>query len=202
MIRITGGEFRGRMIHAPTDERTRPTNNKIRQALFNSLQNYITDAKVLDLFAGTGALGLEALSRGADSVCFVEKSEQMVKLIKKNIETLGVSDQCTVLHLDVLKAWNEVKKNAPFHIILADPPYEGDFETPLLEEAPWPEILDNPGYFCLEWGRQKSTVKELPQDLPFLVKVREKNYGDSNLTTYARKGLDQDGKQGDLSGIV
>jgi 16S rRNA (guanine966-N2)-methyltransferase len=157
---------------------------------------------VLDLFSGTGALGLEALSRGAQSVCFVEKSDQMINLIKKNIDTLGVSDQCHVLHLDVMRAWNVLKKSGPFQIILADPPYEAGLETPMLTEAPWSEILDNPGYFCLEWGRQKASVKELPQELPFLVKVREKNYGDSVLTTYSRKGLNQDGTNGDLSGVI
>ncbi len=202
MIRITGGEFRGRMIHAPPHTRTRPTQNKLRQAIFNSLQTVISDAHVLDLYAGSGSLGFEALSRGAQRVTFVENSEEMIQILRKNALTLGVKDQVQIVFSDVKTAWPKLMQGAPYHIVLADPPYEEDQEMRLILETPWSEILDTQGYFCLEWGKQKSKVKELPQDTRFLVKVREKNYGDSILTTYTRKEIELDGTQGDLSRIV
>ena len=186
MLRLTGGEFRGRSIHAPTHQNTRPTQAKLRQALFNSLQIYIPDARVLDLFAGTGALGFEALSRGAAFAVFVESSKEAAKLIQKNADTLGVSDRIEILALPVEKAHAALSHSAPFEIVLADPPYAAAWELKLLQEFPWNDWLAADGHLCLEWGSQKSKVAELPENVPFLVKVREKNYGDSVLTTYRK----------------
>src|SRR5262245_32005744 len=98
MIRITGGELRGRSLRTPkhserSPDRTRPTQAKLRQALFNSLQMHIPEARVLDLFAGSGTLGFEALSRGAESVVFVESSREVCRLIQQNAQELGVEDR-------------------------------------------------------------------------------------------------------------
>ena len=187
MLRITSGIFRGRVIHAPTGTRTRPTQARLRQALFNSLQFEIPDARVLDLFAGSGALGFEALSRGAREVVFVENSKPAIKLIEKNAEDLKVTSLIRILPVSLESAWGSLEKTQPFDLILADPPYAGGWERKLLEEAPWEKVLKVEGYFCLEWGRLKSQVDELPDEVSCLEKVREKNYGDSLLTTYRRK---------------
>jgi 16S rRNA (guanine966-N2)-methyltransferase len=187
MLRITGGKFRGRVIHAPQSNKTRPSQSRLRQALFNSLQLYIPDARVLDLFAGSGALGFEALSRGATHVTFVESNRPAIKIIEKNIETLAVRDEVKILSESVDASFSHLKKFGPFDVVLADPPYEEGWELRLLNEVPWSEILVREGYFCLEWGVQKSEVAELPDEVQCLVKVREKNYGDSVLTTYQYK---------------
>lgn len=142
---------------------------------------------MLDLFAGSGALGFEALSRGASFVCFVESAKPVVKLILKNAEELGVNERVRVLEESVMQAQAELLAAAPFDIVLADPPYAGGWEEKLLLEFPWNELLAPEGYFCLEWGAQKSLISELPEKVPYLVKVREKNYGDSVLTTYQRQ---------------
>lgn len=190
MLRLTGGEFRGRLIQTPPDRpgknTVRPTQAKLRQALFNSLQAVIPDAKVLDLFAGSGALGFEALSRGAASVVFVEDSRSVLKLLEKNVAELGVGDRAKVIGDSMERVGKRLGGMGPFDLVLADPPYAADWEMKLLKLLPWNEILAPGGHFCLEWGTQKSKVAELPERVPFLVKVREKNYGDSVLTTYQR----------------
>jgi 16S rRNA (guanine966-N2)-methyltransferase len=193
LIRITGGEFRGRIIKTPKGEKTRPTQARLRQALFNSLQAQIGDARVLDLFAGSGALAFEALSWGASSALLVELARPVVKLLESNAHELGLSARVEVLQDSVEKVHSELIRRGPFQVILADPPYAGGWEIKLLESLPWKEILVPGGVFCLEWGAQKSQVDELPQQVfidasspnsALLVKIREKNYGDSILTTY------------------
>lgn len=187
MIRLTGGLFRGRSIQTPTGSRTRPTQAKLRQALFNSLQHSIPDARVLDLFAGSGALGFEALSRGASHVTFVEKAKSVVSLIEKNAALLEVKDQVRVIGDSIEHGQKLFLEDAPFDLILADPPYAHGWELKLLTGLPWDKLLAPQGYFCLEWGIQKTQPIILPDTLPFLVKTREKNYGDSVLTTYLRE---------------
>ncbi len=184
MLRITGGEFRGRGIQAPTGDRTRPTQAKLRQALFNSIQAFIPDSVVLDLFAGSGSLGFEALSRGAQKVIFVESARSVAQLIEKNARTLGVQDRIEIVQDTMDNAWKKIAHHAPFDLIFADPPYAGGWEMKLIQSAPWTELLKEDSRFCLEWGTQKSQVQELPDETAFLVKVREKTYGDSVLTTY------------------
>lgn len=190
MLRLTGGEFRGRFIQTPPERpgknTVRPTQARLRQALFNSLQTVIPDAKVLDLFAGSGALGFEALSRGAASVVFVEEARSVLKLLERNISELGVEERTEIIGDSVARAGKRLSSFEPFDLILADPPYAAGWELKLLDDLPWNELLVPGGCFCLEWGTQKSQVDQLPERTAYLVKVREKNYGDSVLTTYQR----------------
>ena len=189
------------MIKTPKGERTRPTQARLRQALFNSLQSTVSDAKVLDLFAGSGALGFEALSWGAAHCVFVENDRQATRLIDGTARELGVEDRIDLLSGAVESVKNELSKLGPFNIVLADPPYAGGWETKLLETLPWNELLVDEGYFCVEWGAQKSKADTLPDQVFLigstepgserppaqLVKVREKNYGDSILTSYVKR---------------
>ncbi len=186
MLRLTGGEFRGRSIKTPKNDLTRPTQARLRQALFNSIQAHIGDAKVADLFAGSGALGLEALSRGASSVIFVEQSRQNAALIEQNIQDFKVGERSKVFVESVDRVSGALMKQGPFDLVFADPPYELGWELRLLNELPWGELLVPGGLLCLEWGIQKSQVSELPEQTPLLVKIREKNYGDSMLSTFER----------------
>ena len=190
MLRLTGGEFRGRSIQTPPDRPghafLRPTQARLRQALYNSIQSIIPEAKVLDLFGGSGALGFEALSRGAASAVFIEENRSAVQLIQKNAASLGVTDRVKVIHDSVENTMKRVAGEVPFDLVLADPPYAAGWELKLLLDLKWDQILNLEGCFCLEWGVQKSQVSELPDEVSFLVKVREKNYGDSILTSYRR----------------
>lgn len=186
MLRLTGGEFRGRMIATPKDEMTRPTQSKLRQALFNSLQSCIVDAKVLDLFAGSGCLGFEALSRGAKKIIFVEKARSVQSLIEKNAIDLNISERIRMIGEDVEQAISKLLVEAPFDLILADPPYQSGWEKKILFKFPWLNLLAQGGFLCLEWSPQKQSDFELPLKIHSLVKVREKDYGHSRLTTYQR----------------
>jgi 16S rRNA (guanine966-N2)-methyltransferase len=188
MIRLTGGLFRGRVISTPAHQNTRPTQARLRQALFNSLQAHTESAKVLDLFAGSGALGFEALSRGAESVVFVEKAKSVTSLIQKNASTLDVDKKIQILTAPADSVVERLIQLGPFGLVFADPPYEEGWEIKILKTFPWNLLLVNQGRLCLEWGTQKSQVSALPQETELLEKVREKNYGDSVLTTYLLKG--------------
>jgi 16S rRNA (guanine966-N2)-methyltransferase len=194
MLRITSGEFRGRLLKSPQGLLTRPTQARLRQALFNSIQTTIPEAKVLDLFAGSGALGFESLSRGASFVTFVENSRAAIKTIEENARDLKVLDRIEIIADSVDKIGSQlIGKMAPFDVVLADPPYVDGWEMKMLESLKWPwdELLSEGGMFCLEWGNQKSQIDSLPDRSGFLVKVREKNYGDSVLTTYTRSPLNE-----------
>lgn len=190
MLRITGGEFRGRFIQTPPDRpgknTVRPTQARLRQALFNSIQMIVPEAKVLDLFAGSGALGFEALSRGASSVVFVEEAPVALKCLTRNVADFKVNERVQIIGDSMERVSKRLTGYGPFDLVLADPPYAEGWEMKLLETLPWDQLLTPEGHFVLEWGTQKSQVSELPERPPFLVKVREKNYGDSVLTTYQR----------------
>ncbi len=190
MLRLSGGKFRGRLLRVPPSRgknEVRPSKAMLRQALFNSIQMSVPDARVLDLFAGSGSLGLEALSRGASAVTAVENHRVSIQVIQDNVKALGVGTDLTILPLSVDRAWSEILRTGPYDLVLADPPYADGWELRLLEEAPWAELLGPEGLFVLEWGVVKSKFESLPEETPFLVKIREKLYGDSGLTTYRKK---------------
>ncbi len=187
MLRLTGGIFRGQSIQTPNQSQTRPTQSKLRQALFNSLQSVTPEAYVLDLFAGSGALGFESLSRGASQVVFVESSPGVAQCILRNAQHLKVMNQIKLLNEALPKVIPRLIAYGPFDLVLADPPYDKDWGMFLLSHLPWSQLLTMGAYFCLEWRVQKINSKnELPDEVAGLQKVREKKYGDSVLTTYLR----------------
>lgn len=187
MLRLTSGSFKGRSILTPAHLKTRPTQAKLRQALFNSIQAITPEARVLDLFAGSGSLGFEALSRGASEVVFVEISASVAKLIEKNAESLGVMDKVRVLVGSIDSYKETLHRLGPFDLVLADPPYGMGWELKLIQGFSWDTLLSEDGVFCFEWGEGQGQLKELPESGPFLVKIREKHYGDSRLTTFKLK---------------
>ena len=139
-MRVVAGNARGRRLVAPEGSDTRPTLDRVRESMFNSLVslNAIDRARVLDLFAGSGALGIEALSRGAASCVFVDHGREARKAISINLETTGVLDRSTVVAQDAL-VWlrDAVKSPSPpqFDLVLIDPPYSADDDL-------WSEVLN------------------------------------------------------------
>ena len=158
----------------------------------NSLQFRLPGARVLDLFAGSGSLGFEALSRGAETCVFVESARSVVKLIEENARTLTCTDRIKALETEVLHGLHTIVARGPYDIIFCDPPYAEGCEPLLLASLPFHSLLTPDGVFSLEWGRKKSVVDEVPDSIPlpgdpagrFLKKKREKIYGDSILTNY------------------
>jgi 16S rRNA (guanine966-N2)-methyltransferase len=124
-VRITGGIFRSRSLSAPKGERTRPTSDRVREALFDILTAHrsLDGARVLDLYAGTGALALEALSRGAAHATLVESARSALAAIDHNIDVLGLRACTRVVPVSVPRAVRAIAPGAPFDLVLADPPY-------------------------------------------------------------------------------
>lgn len=136
-LRIIGGQWRGRKLRFADGEGLRPTTDRVRETLFNWLQPVITGARCLDLFSGSGALGLEALSRGAGEVVFIERNPKAVKALKDNLALLHASG-ATVHQADAL-AWLRGNVN-PFDVIFLDPPFRQNLLAPalkLLAECGW-----------------------------------------------------------------
>ena len=133
-MRVVAGEARGRPLQAPTGNRTRPTSDRVRESIFNMLFSLgaTEGAEVVDLYAGCGALGIEALSRGAKSCTFVERDARAIDCIKENLETLGYADRATVVSSDVA-TWLAATNNG-FGLALADPPYADEEWTDLLDQ--------------------------------------------------------------------
>lgn len=124
-MHIIGGLYRNRRLATPKGELTRPTSSRLRESLFNICQSYIEGARFLDLFAGSGAIGFEALSRGANHVLFVENRKEALSCIKSNIKELKVENQANILAGDVFQMLEHLKrKKETFDIIFADPPYQ------------------------------------------------------------------------------
>src|SRR6187200_2387311 len=128
-MRIVGGRLRGRLLAAPASQAIRPTTDRLRESLFNILvhayDDPVTDARVLDLFAGTGALGLEALSRGAAFALFVDEGSEARSLIRQNVETFGAGGMSRLFRRDATRM-GPAAPNAPFSLVFCDPPYGKD----------------------------------------------------------------------------
>jgi 16S rRNA (guanine966-N2)-methyltransferase len=130
-MRIIGGRFGGRRLVTPRDARVRPTADRVREAWMSILGDELPGARVLDLFAGSGALGLEALSRGAESVSFVELNPPSLRALHENIAALGVEQAVTVHRGDAMRHAQRLPEGA-FDIVLADPPYTVDHAARLI----------------------------------------------------------------------
>ena len=122
-MRVVAGELRGRRINAPLGKKTRPTTDKAREATFNALGSLgvVVGARVIDAFAGSGALGIEALSRGAEHCTFIERDREALEVLHENLETLGLADRSTVVRGDAMTNIGLVRNAS---LVLADPPYE------------------------------------------------------------------------------
>ncbi len=142
-MRIIAGEFRGRKLDVPKGLEVRPTPDRVREAWMSILGDRLSDARVLDLFAGSGALGLEALSRGAASADFVERDAKSVGALQRNIERLGVTSRSTVRRDDALRFAGRLPAGA-YHVVFADPPYADDLVDQLIHlfrAVPFGDIL-------------------------------------------------------------
>jgi 16S rRNA (guanine966-N2)-methyltransferase len=134
-MRIIAGEFKGRRLKTPTWEGLRPTSDKLRETLFNILAPRIAGAAVLDVFAGTGAVGLESLSRGAARAVFVEQDRRAAALIAANVALCGVENRCVIIRDRAERVLTRPRDDAGFDVIVVDPPYEFEPLGALLDAA-------------------------------------------------------------------
>ena len=185
-LRVLGGELRGRPLHTPRGSRTRPTTSMLRKAVFDILQADIQGTHFLDLFAGSGAMGIEALSRGASHASFVETDRQALRAIHQNLSSLQLVDKASVYStpvLDILHKFTKEEKN--FDLIYADPPYHlATVYTDLLTLIESSTLLLPGGTLFLE---SLSNLKIIPPPLHHLTPIDQRRFGTSLLHQYRRK---------------
>jgi 16S rRNA (guanine(966)-N(2))-methyltransferase RsmD len=180
-MRIGSGEMRGRRLHAPRGERTRPTSGRLKKSLFDVLAGRLPGAKVLDLYAGSGALAFEALSRGAAQAVVVERNRRACDAIRRNASELRISERVEILAMEVSSGLSKLRHRGDrFDIIFADPPYRSSESEDLLVELGNAPLLAEAGLLVLEHHHKR----ELRERYGSLSRVRVLKAGESTLTLF------------------
>lgn len=182
-MRVISGTFRGRRLAAFAGQDIRPTQDRVREAIFSILQSKLgtfDKLKVLDLFAGSGSLAIEALSRGAASACLVEKAPAAVKVLRANLERCRLSTEAVVFNRD---AWQTLQqfKQRDFDLVFLDPPYGQGLAERALIELEKLELLGENGIICAETG----TDETLPESVGRLQRIDQRRYGSIMINFYS-----------------
>ena len=176
-MRVIAGSARGRLLKTRKGLETRPTAARVKEALFNILANKIVNCSFLDVYAGSGGIGIEALSRGAQSCVFIEKSSLCAKIIKDNLSLTGLTDRAAIFNMDAVAGLTYLhKKAASFDLIFFDPPYDSHELEQTLKKA-MPLLLPG-GSAVVEHHRQNHSW----YNADHWTKIREKTYGDTTLS--------------------
>jgi 16S rRNA (guanine966-N2)-methyltransferase len=172
-VRVISGDHKGRRLASLKKASLRPTSDRVKESIFNVLQTVVAGKRVLDLFAGAGSLGIEALSRGAESATFVDASPQSLAILKKNLRDLDLESGSTILRLDGFKALGKLRQR--FHLIFADPPYLKGHLQRVVDSVARSEVLQKGGLLILE--HHKKEKFSLPREN--LSVWKEKRFGDT-----------------------
>ncbi|SHH92752.1 16S rRNA (guanine(966)-N(2))-methyltransferase RsmD [Sporobacter termitidis DSM 10068] len=178
-MRVISGSARGRKLKEPDGQNIRPTTDMVKESIFNIIQFDIEGRRVLDLFAGTGQLGIEALSRGAAAVVFVDASNDAVKLVRDNIKVMGFDEKATVAREDALAF---LGRGGGFDVIFLDPPYESNLIEKALKRIIEFDILKENGIIICETKEDKP----LPEPAVPYIRGREYRYGKIKITLYTK----------------
>jgi len=173
-MRVISGKYKGKKLAGFEVDGTRPTMDRVKESLFSMIQEYVTGAKVLDLFAGTGSLGIEALSNGAESCIFIENGKEIIKYLEKNLKDISNS---TIINKDYKLALSELKDK--FDIILIDPPYKDNIINDCINLIETLELLSKNGIIVCE-----SDINESEVINDKLIIVKNKVYGNKKITVY------------------
>ena len=184
-MRVISGSARGRRLKEPEGQSIRPTTDMVKEAVFNIIQFDIEGRRVLDLFAGTGQLGIEALSRGAAAAVFVDELGDAAKLVRDNIKAMGFENRATVVRSDALAY---LRQGGRFDVIFLDPPYETGFIEKALNTIIEFDILKENGIIVCETKEDK----RLPDAPRPYSKGREYKYGKIKITLYTRAAIEKD----------
>ncbi len=180
-MRIISGQAKGHKLKSPKGLDTRPTTDRIKESLFNIISSHIHKAYVLDLFAGTGNLGLEALSRGADHAVFVDKNKIATNIIIDNLEHTKLIDRSNVLTCDYKQYIDKFDdKLRKFDIIFLDPPYHKNFIEPVLKKISEKQLLNKEGIIVVETDKDDE-LSEIIDDFKI---SRSRNYGRTVISIY------------------
>lgn len=182
-MRIIGGDAKGRRIYSPKVSKIRPTSDGIKESLFNILQE-ISGKTFLDLFAGCGNVGLEALSRGAARVVFVEKNPVMANAIRRNLKELGISNNYEILEKEVAKAIKKMRnKGERFDFIFADPPYEKGFIREIVQCLGEGEMISPSGVVIVQHSIREDMQETLTGTLML---TDQRRYGDTLISFFKK----------------
>lgn len=177
-MRVIAGKYGGRKLTSFDEDHIRPTTDRIKGVIFNKLQDEFENANVIDLFSGTGSLGIEALSRGAASVKFVEKNGKSLQIIKKNLQTLGVTEPYTIEKNDVIKFLKNHESS--YDIILIDPPFTEKMADEVMIAVSQSKIFQKNSVIVIE----SSKHEKINEKYDSLVLFDQKNYGDKFLSFF------------------
>lgn len=184
MLRIISGEHRGRILKTVPGRNTRPTSDKVKESLFNILQARIPGSIVLDLFSGTGNLGLESLSRGCEKAVFVEKSPAALAVLRENCRSLDYMEYTEIIPMDVSKALAFLSEDKrEFDIVFMDPPYDHDLEVPAIEALDKGNLVKDDGVIVVEHLMQD----EMPDCIGSFTRYQIRKYGNTALSFYRKE---------------
>ncbi|TML62478.1 MAG: 16S rRNA (guanine(966)-N(2))-methyltransferase RsmD [Actinobacteria bacterium] len=178
-MRIIAGTRRGHTIHAPKGLDTRPTSDRVRESVFNIIAPWVEGARVLDLYAGSGAMGLEALSRGAEAAVFVESDPEALRTIERNLDKLGLTGARVVRHDAVTGLGQETGAGRKYDLVLADPPYDMTDYQSLSRYLPG--VLADDGLLVFE------TAAKTEPDVPGLAVRTSRRYGSTRVTVFEHR---------------
>lgn len=179
-MRVIAGRFGGLRLRSPKGVEVRPSSGRLREALFSILDPRLRGASFLDLFAGIGSAGIEALSRGASRIVFVEKDARTARALAENLAACGAGAECRILRRDAFAALRELDRSGErFSIVFADPPYGGRSLPRLLRAIAGGGLLEEAGLLVVE-----HRAGDLPPTPEGLVPLREERYGSSALAFY------------------
>ncbi len=171
-MRVIAGEARRLILKTPPGLTTRPTSDQVKETLFNCLMPYLYDARFLDLYAGSGGIGIEALSRGSKYAVFVENDKKALSCIKENLVTTHYTEKATVMSMDVMSALRQLEGRESFDIIFMDPPYNNEYERNVIEYLYNSKLLNEDGIIVTE--ASNDTDFEYLENLNFeLFKVKK-----------------------------
>ena len=179
-MRVIAGKAKGIQLNTPEGMLTRPTTDRVKEALFSIIQFELPGARVLDLFGGTGQLGIEALSRGASNAVFVDSRREACQLIRSNLKKTHLEDQATVVQSDYMEVLN--RSTGLFEIVLLDPPYAEVFLENAIKKITEIDILQSGGIIVAE----RPFGKELPWEFEGFTRSRDYKYGKIMLTLYRK----------------
>lgn len=178
-MRIIAGDFKGRRLETPENNNIRPTTDKVKEAMFSIIAPYLEDSVCVDLFSGTGNLGLEAISRGAKKCYFCDNSRESVGILRRNIAYCKAEEYSVVYAGDFRRALERVREKVD--IFFLDPPYEAGFYEAAFEKIRELELLQEDGIIVAEHGKNF----DMPEELCGFEKIKEKRYSHIVLSLYA-----------------
>lgn len=177
-MRVIAGDFKGRKLETPIDNSVRPTSDKVKEAMFSILMNDIYDAVICDLFAGSGGLGIEGLSRGARKCYFIDQANNSIKLIKQNVTTCKANEYAEIIQGDYQRALSRIREKVDIFII--DPPYGYGTELKAMELIAEKDLLAEDGKIVVEHEKHDT----MPDEVAGFKKIKEKKYGRVVLSIY------------------